>query len=315
LEEVRVASQMATNEMIAGFLQTQLTVDGTFTKDDMEKVLDYRLAMGLLTTEAYHAAQEALRIATNLAAIPADITSNIYLNTIERRQREGYFGEGGGGGAGGGYSNNAVGGRLGGHWAEVGEEGTEGVSPSGEVIPHEKWERMKRAGLKPEGNYGKGTIYYGSAADPEPDPNWADPNGPGQYNPLSMARDPWNYNTLPGQYPGDINNPSSWTTGGSGGSGGSGSSTTTSLIQTAISSASAASAQSVQAEMTISSAAATIEDSGRRQAQETQNQTAQNNAGNAAIIAELKNVRALLERQGVQMPKSIAAAVERKVSA
>jgi hypothetical protein len=279
----------------------------------MKKVLDYRLAMGLLTTEAYNAAQEALRVATNLAGIPGETYSKVYLTTIERRQREGVSSGGSSGGGGGsgdsGYSGMAVGGRLGGHWAEVGEEGTEGVSPTGQVIPHNKWERMKRQGLSPQGHYGKGTWEedYGYAP-------WADPNGPGQYNPLVMARDPWNYNTLPGQYPGDINNPSSWTTGGSGGSGGSSGGAQT-MIQTAISTAAVASAQAAQAEMTVSAAAATIASSGERQARETQNQTAQNNAGNQAIVSELRNVRALLERQGVQMPKSIAAAVERKVSA
>jgi len=80
------AAQDATNEMIAGFLQAQLTADGAFTEDDIRKVLDYRLAVGLLTDEAYAAALESLHIAQNLASIPKlteaaiNITTNHYDN-------------------------------------------------------------------------------------------------------------------------------------------------------------------------------------------------------------------------------------------
>jgi chaperonin cofactor prefoldin len=73
LGEAQQASLDATNEMIAGFLQAQLTMDGTFTEEDIAKVLNYRLEMGLLSDEAYKAALDALKIAENLASIPTDI--------------------------------------------------------------------------------------------------------------------------------------------------------------------------------------------------------------------------------------------------
>ena len=81
LGEAQQASLDATNEMIAGFLQAQLTADGSFTEADIQKVLNYRLAVGLLTQEAYEAALEALNIAKNLASIPAEVNSNVNVNT------------------------------------------------------------------------------------------------------------------------------------------------------------------------------------------------------------------------------------------
>ena len=76
LGEAQQASRDATNEMIAGFLQAQLTMDGVFDESDMNKVLNYRLQMGLLTQDEYNAALEALSIAENLAKIE-DKTVNV----------------------------------------------------------------------------------------------------------------------------------------------------------------------------------------------------------------------------------------------
>lgn len=67
LTELQVASQDAVNEMIAGFLQAQLAMDGVFSQEDIRKVLNYRLAVGLLTQEGLAAALAALQIAENLA--------------------------------------------------------------------------------------------------------------------------------------------------------------------------------------------------------------------------------------------------------
>lgn len=86
LGDAQQASLDATNEMIAGFLQAQLTADGSFTEEDIQKVLDYRLSVGLLTQEAYNAALNSLAVANNLASIPPEINSNI--NIYER-----YFGQ------------------------------------------------------------------------------------------------------------------------------------------------------------------------------------------------------------------------------
>lgn len=77
LGTARTESKRATDEMIAGFLQTQLTMDGTFTEDDMLKVLEYRKAVGLLTDEEYEAALQAMDIVTALTSIPATVTSQV----------------------------------------------------------------------------------------------------------------------------------------------------------------------------------------------------------------------------------------------
>lgn len=81
LGEAQQASLDATNEMIAGFFQAQLTADGSFTEEDIQKVLTYRLKVGLLTQEAYNAALAALAIANNLAGIPKVINSEINVHT------------------------------------------------------------------------------------------------------------------------------------------------------------------------------------------------------------------------------------------
>ena len=80
LNDAKQASVDATNEMIAGFLQAQLAADGSFTEADIKKVLDYRLAVGLLTKEAYDAALNALAIANNLLGIPTEINLNVHTN-------------------------------------------------------------------------------------------------------------------------------------------------------------------------------------------------------------------------------------------
>ena len=81
LDEAKQASINATNEMIAGFLQTELAADGAFTEEDIQKVLNYRLQMGLLSQDAYQAALKALAVAQNLAGIPKTVTSNVVINT------------------------------------------------------------------------------------------------------------------------------------------------------------------------------------------------------------------------------------------
>jgi len=81
LGDAKQAAADATNEMIGTFLQAQLTADGVFSEADIQKVLDYRLAVGLITKEAYAAAKEALKIAENLAKIPDEVNTQINVNT------------------------------------------------------------------------------------------------------------------------------------------------------------------------------------------------------------------------------------------
>lgn len=90
--DAQQAVRDAVNEMVAGFLQEQLAIDGTFTEEDMQKVLNFRLATGLLTESEYAAAQAALQLAQNIAMLG---NKEIYVTTH-------YVSVGGGGGSGGG---------------------------------------------------------------------------------------------------------------------------------------------------------------------------------------------------------------------
>jgi hypothetical protein len=82
LNKAKEASKDATNEMIAGFLQAQLSADGVFDSKDVQKVLDYRLQVGLLTMDEYNAAMQALAIADNLAGIQ---DKTVTLTIVENR--------------------------------------------------------------------------------------------------------------------------------------------------------------------------------------------------------------------------------------
>jgi hypothetical protein len=133
LREAEQASQDATNEMIAGFLQAQLTADGSFTQEDIQKVLDYRFSVGLLTQEAYDAAQEALRIANNLAGIPNEVKIDIYeyrhvVTSFEEQQKSRDSGQGNRRAGGGSFSG----------WAMVGDSKGGGMTPYTEWVyaPH-----------------------------------------------------------------------------------------------------------------------------------------------------------------------------------
>jgi hypothetical protein len=79
LGEAKNSARDATNEMIAGFLQAQLSIDGTFTEGDMQRVIDYRLAVGLLTQEEYNAALQAIGLASAIATIQdKDVRVRVY---------------------------------------------------------------------------------------------------------------------------------------------------------------------------------------------------------------------------------------------
>lgn len=121
LGDAQQASLDATNEMIAGFLQAQLTADGSFTEADIIKVLNYRLAVGLLTKEAYDAALQSMAIATNLANIPAEINTQININTTYTYTEQEPLVE-----------PLAQGGAFSG-WAMVGD------APGGGITPYTEW--------------------------------------------------------------------------------------------------------------------------------------------------------------------------------
>jgi hypothetical protein len=90
LKDAQKASKDATNEMIAGFLQAQLSADGLFSADDVQKVLNYRMQVGLLTTDEYNAAMEAMAIADNLAGIEdKTVTLTVIQQNITEQENQG----------------------------------------------------------------------------------------------------------------------------------------------------------------------------------------------------------------------------------
>jgi len=159
LSDAKQASMDATSEMIAGFLQTQLTMDGNFSEADMKKVLDYRLAMGLLTQEAYDAALQALQVAQNLAAIPAETYSRVYLTTYTQTIHQKTIEEN----PGRTYTGYAEGGRFNEDIARVGERGEEWLmrTPGGGVVvlPNDMVRRLEAWGITP----GAGFMFGGDA--------------------------------------------------------------------------------------------------------------------------------------------------------
>jgi len=158
LGDAKQASIDATNEMIAGFLQTQLTLDGTFTEEDIKKVLNYRLEMGLLSAEAYSAALAALQIAQNIAAIPLETNSQINIltryTTIGKPVDAGRFT----------YEADAAGGVFAADLARVGERGEEWLvrNQQGDVVvlPNDMIRRLQQWGITPGMGFVSGGILF-----------------------------------------------------------------------------------------------------------------------------------------------------------
>jgi hypothetical protein len=137
LGDAQQASLNATNEMIAGFFQAQLMADGSFTQEDIQKVLNYRFAVGLITQEAYDAAQNALSIANALTKVNSkDIKINV--TATGDTWIFDYMGQGGGeagsnSGDRGGYIPPMAGGGDFKGWAMVGD------APGGKKTPYTEY--------------------------------------------------------------------------------------------------------------------------------------------------------------------------------
>jgi len=77
IEEDRVAiarlkeeHRIAMLEMIAGWYETSLAADGVFDENDMARILNYRLQMGLLSKDEYNAGLEAINLARAINGLP-----------------------------------------------------------------------------------------------------------------------------------------------------------------------------------------------------------------------------------------------------
>jgi hypothetical protein len=80
IEELKQAHSDATLEMVAGLYQYQLAQDG-LTDIEMQKILDYRLAIGLMTKEQYQAAQDAIKLKDILESTNGSSEWKIFVTT------------------------------------------------------------------------------------------------------------------------------------------------------------------------------------------------------------------------------------------
>jgi hypothetical protein len=290
-------------EVAVSALKMDLALDGSFSADDAAKVAAYELSLGLISEAEYNAMMKAIDLQ---AAIEALHDRNITVttswldyytgNTDARRNL--------------GTTRFARGGPLplGRGWAEVGEQGSEGITPSGVVVPHQAWERMKRSGLVPGKHYLGGGILdrYREGTKPEitDESVRMHSGGAGSYVPYST----------------DPNAPSNWgpqgpqilpTNNGSSG----GSSAVVQAVTASAAASSAAVATTTAATQSVASAAATISASGEKTAQATMQGNQQQIAGNASVVARLQSIENLLAQNFQRMPKDWAAAQARSVSA
>lgn len=312
----RDASKDATNEMISGFLQTQLAADGVFDSEDQRKVLEYRKAVGLLTEEEYNASLAAMDIVDALLAIPPTVSSSISIHQTTYT-RTVAFGEEPGGDAplppgeegwGEGFGDKGASGRsFGGRYAIVGDRpGGDWMTPYTELVDFNTKRvynnQDTRRMLGQMGNVPRRAL--GGA------PPGYNPGQPG-YNQtitgllgLPPGYAPGRENTgrgrgdetwaIPGApdyvSPGGIDSLPSEPSGAA----------------SAVTQAVTAAAMSVS---TVSAAAETISDSGKQTTAATEKAGHQAMIGDATIVAALARIERLLEKSTTDMPRRMAQAV------
>lgn len=277
-------------------------LDGVITYEEISQLTQYGVALGIMTAAEAAAKVEAYNAATAFRSIPSDWP--LALQAWAMMQNAHTLAPGGpalslgGGGTGGGaggntlkpghwvpddnnpghykWENYALGGPLplGRKFAEVGEQGTEGITPAGVVIPHGPWEQMKQRGLVPGSHHGGGGLLGNKYNQDDPYSRYDTPR-------LTQPSVLWTGGEGANFYPGEGN-------GNFGNYGGF-----------------SPSAQVASAAMSVSAAASTISVSGEKTAQATQQSAAMNNAGNAAIISKLNSIDLHLQ----QLPRDLQAAV------
>lgn len=296
--------------MAAAELQLQLAQDGTFTSEDAQKVADFKREIGLLSDAEYEATIKAIALKTAIdglkdkhititaeflgyAAAGLSIPESIHQANQDINKARSYTGRAGGGPL------------APGQWAEVGEQGAEGITPQGVVIPHQQWEMMKRMGLVPARRYIEGGDIGGGSNITLSNQTTA--------KKLNISQQSYIYSVMASPFYQQMISSGQDAFRPSGG-GATQTAPQSSVIQQAVTAAVTASAQMTQqAAMPVASAAIKISESGERTAQATQLQTAQNNAGNAAILARLQSIENLLDRNFQRMPKDWAAAAARNI--
>jgi hypothetical protein len=183
---------------------------------------------------------------------------------------------------------------------EVGEQGTEGII-NGVVIPHGKWERMKRSGLVPGRHFFSGGPIQGPTNIPDMVQGITDAQAqaikmnavkPNKFGNGNVVVDSGSGAYII-QAPPTVNG--------------------TDSSQSSSSAVVAAVAQAESSTASVAAAAETISESGKQTTAATEKNTAQNNQGNQAIIAKLTSIEAMLAQNFQAMPKQWAAAAARTV--
>lgn len=204
----------------------------------------------------------------------------------------------------GGQTAFARGGQLGGVWSEVGEEGPEGISPTGVVIPHTLWNSMKRSGFRPRRGFALGNL---------PMIDQAIGNMTTKVPFASSAQLPT----------GQVYTDYGWTSGGtthviprstssSTPTTSSGGGDTSSQATQAVVEAAAATGGAIQS---VSQAAEQISASGKETTDATKNQTAVSRQGDTEIVTAINTLRDEMRRYYARLPKDLGSAQARSVPA
>lgn len=172
-------------EMAAKMVEASLAMDGLLSADDVQKLLDFRLSMGLLTQEEYNAAQQALTLKGAIEGLPAEkqIDISVYYHTYgfmpgqllsNNAPRPMTISEPGGGSTVkvvnkdnfSTTSQRAMGGLPGSGWTVVGEHGKELIDPGGYIHSNAESRRLIAAGVTPfRGLAAGGSIGFSEPGD------------------------------------------------------------------------------------------------------------------------------------------------------
>jgi hypothetical protein len=79
LNDALGASKWSVQELAANMYQYQLALDGVISDDDVQKILDYRLQLGLLSQAEYEAAMQAITLKNMLDFLPSNVDIDVVM--------------------------------------------------------------------------------------------------------------------------------------------------------------------------------------------------------------------------------------------
>lgn len=172
-------------EMAAGMIQASLAADGALDEEDIQKLLDFRLEMGLLTQEEYNAALEAMKLKDAIEGLPAEkqIDISVYYHTYgflpgqllsnNAPKSMTIYAEGGekttpykpAPGVEKTYGNKQAKGGYPSGFTMVGEHGPEIIGPDGYIHSNAESRRMIAAGITPFRSMATGGAVFSEPGD------------------------------------------------------------------------------------------------------------------------------------------------------